>query len=183
MVNNHSFLHIYDRAYLALFEGKHTERMAEHMLSRKRIVVFMDSESYNISVGVLERSKRCFFPSSLITIYKFDKMVQRLQRRNQDHLLVFSTGSNKDDQVRVVFLIGCWLILSKSLDACQVYGIFDGIDALTEKSISFKLSVMHGWQALRQARSLAWLNFSKPFAPEYDDISTIDMEEFTHYSR
>ena len=55
--------------------------MAEHMLSRKRIVVFMDSESNNISVGVLERSKNCSFPSSLITIYKFDKMVQpRLER-------------------------------------------------------------------------------------------------------
>ena len=174
-----SFFHVHDRSYIVNFVGRHAERVVQQVLNKKYIIISMESKINNSPVAA-EQSV-----PSLIEIYKFDEMVKRLERRNLGHLLVFSTGSSKEVQGRVAMLIGCTLIMSKALDASEVYRIFNRIGSFLRQSSCNQASILDCWKALYQAKSLAWLDFSEPFEPDADAIeeSTINIEEFVHYCR
>ena len=172
-----SFFHIHDRSYFVRFEGKRAERMAHHILNRKHLIISTQPYLNNYD------SEQSVTPASLIEIYKFDERVKQLERRNDDKILVFSAGGSVESQCRVAFLIGCHLIMSKSLDANAVYHIFERLDEVWSPKIHQKFSIMDCWQALHHAKSLAWLDFSEQIVPDSDEGSAINMEEFIHYSR
>ena len=173
-----SCFHVHDRTYMFHFVGKHAERVAKQVLNKKYIIVSMESKINNSPVA----AEQNYVPSSLIEIYKFDEMVKRLERRNAGHILIFSTGSSKEVQDRVVFLIGCTLIMSKTLGVSEVCRIFDRIDILRQNN-SNKKGAIDCWNALYQAKRLAWLDFSEPFDRDCADESIINIEELIHYSR
>ena len=179
MATGRSFFHVHDRAHLVLFEGKPAERMAQHVLKSKHIVIPIASTLSECPLS----STNFFVPSSLIEIYNFHKMVGIISRRNADHQLVFSAGTNKKVQVRVVFLVGCHFIMSSSLDADSVHQIFQGLDGIFGQSKSGDTEILDGWKALQRAKSLAWLNFAEIFQRESENRDTIDLEELIHYSR
>ena len=178
-MNSSFFFHVYDRAYLVPFVGKHADRLVQQVLNKKYLIIPMDSKIKECAVA----AEQTFVPNSLIEIYKFDEMVRHFERRNSQHILVFSTGSSKEVQGRVAFLIGCTLIMSKSLDVCEVRRIFQKIGGFLRQSSRHQESIMDCWQALYQAKSLVWLDFREQLVPDSDEESTINIEELIHYSR
>ena len=175
-----SFLHIYDRAYFVRFERRHAERMttAQQALNKKFFIIdalsIFDDQDFATELS--------FVPSSLIEIYKFSNMVSMYERRNAQDLLVFAAGTNQAVQRKTAFLVGCHLIMSKSLDAQQVLEVFNVLHDLLNKKYE-EVSAMDCWQALYQAKSLAWLTFSDPLEQSSHDAGTIDMDELIHYAR
>ena len=179
MANNRSFFHVHGQVYFVRYVGRHAERMAQHVLNKKHIIISLPLK-FQIAADTDEQA---LVPSSLVEIYKFDQMVRQLERRNKDDVLVFSAGTNTNVQRRVAFLLGCQLIMSKALDAYEVNQIFNDFGGILGQSQDERSSAMNCWQALHQAKALAWVDFNEQFESHTDHTTTIDMEELIHYSR
>ena len=165
--------------YLVLFEGKYAERMAKQALNKQHILISIST--YLNETGF--PTEKSFVPSSLIEIYQFDDLVKLFERRYEDRMLVFCAGTNAISQGRVVFLIGCHLIMSKAFSAHEVYRSFEGMECIASNHSRKEARIMDCWLALHQAKSLAWLDFSVQFGQYPDESRTINMEELMHYSR
>ena len=109
MTNRCSLFHVHNRMYLVLFEGKYAERMAKQALNKQHILISIST--YLNETGF--PTEKSFVPSSLIEIYQFDDLVKLFERRYEDRMLIFCAGTNAISQARVVFLIGCHLIMSR----------------------------------------------------------------------
>ena len=173
-----SLLHVHDRVYLIRLEGTCAERVAQHALNYRQLTILASSNFTELACS----STRSCAPCSLTEIYKFDEMVKQLERRSEDQMLVFSAGTDKTMQRRVAFLLGCHLIMSKSLDTQHVIRIFHGFDDILEHSNQEEAAVTDCWRALHQAKSLLWLSFRERFG-QYASDTSLDMEELIHYSK
>ena len=171
--------HVHGRIYIVRFNNKHAERMAKNKLKNKHIILPLAS----ILSKEVFTSARVFTPCSLMEIYRFHEMVSTISRQRSDHLLVFSAGIRKNEQVEVAFLVGCYLIMSKGMSAEAIHQIFQRFDGMHGDKVSDEIGVVDCWKALYRAKSLAWLDFSANFARDPDNLTTIDIEEYIHYSR
>lgn len=172
---------IHGRLHIVTLDGTNAERMAQCMLKKKHLVVFIASKSEEYPVHAAPRD--CFDPSSLIEIYKFDEMVNTIARRNPDQMLVFSVGSETETQARAAFLIGCHLIMSSCLDPDEVRRVFQWSDGNLGPTARVCNTIFGCWRALHHAKALAWIDFRDRFGRVCDDSMTIDMAELMHYSR
>ena len=169
-----SLLHVHDRVYLIRLEGTRAERVAQLALSKRQITIMASSNFTELACSSP--------PCSLTEIYRFNEMVKQLERRSEDQRLVFSAGTDKTMQRRVAFLLGCHLIMSKSLDAQDVIRILHGFDEIREHSNQEETGVTDCWRALHQAKSLLWLSFRERFG-QYASDTSLDIEELIHYSK
>ena len=178
-----SFFRAHTRLYVAFYDERQTERMSRHSLNVKYIIVPMASALRDDGdIGKPE----CFtVPSSLVEIYKFNEITDQIARRNADHKLVFSAGCSVNGQIKVVFLVGCHLIMSRGLDADQTYDIFSSFEELFVHLGCNQVNILDCWRALHRSTCLGWIDFRGCIntCTEGEEDETINMEEFMHYSR
>ena len=180
-VSKSSFFRAHPRLYVALYHEREAARMAQHSLKFKYIIVPMASALRDDDdIGI---QKKYIVPSSLIDIYQFDKITNQIARRNADHKLVFSAGCSVEGQIKVVFLIGCHMIMSHSLNAGQTYDVFRRFEEFFFHLDGGQVNVYDCWRALHRSTCLGWTDFRERFDTECDKDQAIDMEEFIHYSR
>ena len=176
-----SFFCAHQRIYIALYDERQAERMAKHALNVKYVVVSNKSmlrERHDLRV-----QEEDFRKVSLVDIYKFNQMANQVARRNVDCKLVFSAGCETKRQIKVVFLIGCHLLLSQGLDADQTCNILAGFQELFAHDGNNQVNALDCWRALHRAASVSWIDFREHLNNECDEDHTINMEEFIHYSR
>ena len=178
-----SFSPITSNLYFALFDADQTEKMAQHTLKTKYIVVPMTAMCKYTQEGNIADH---FTPSSLSEFYRFNVMANQIKRRNADHKLVFAAGRNIQVQRRAVFLIGCHVIMSHGLDSESTFSFFKNSKELFASNGRGQVNILDCWHALDRAKSIGWIDFQELFNIESTkdiDIATLDMEEFIHYSR
>ena len=173
-----SFARIANHLYLALFDSEQADRMAHHSLKSNYIIVPMTS----ICKHTKERGIDGLAPSSLIELYKFDAVANRIARQNEAQKLVFATGRSPQEQKRSVFLIGCHLIMSHGLDTELTITAFKTFKDHFLYTSNGQISIHDCWYALERAKSTGWIDFQERFQVEGPDAPTLDMEEFIHYS-
>jgi hypothetical protein len=176
-----SFFQVYQQIYIALYDEQQAERMAHHAISGRFVIVPRNKSCKESLKSFSDGSG--FLPSSLVDIYKFNEMSNRIARRNPDSKLIFVTGSNMDGRSRVVFLIGCHMMMSFGMDVTNVYLIFKRFDEFFVDKGGSKHHILDSWGAVERAAHVGWIDFEERFNREDDDEGTIDMEEFIHYSR
>ncbi len=178
-----SFSPITSNLYFALFDADQAEKMAQHTLKVKFVVVPMTAMCRYIQEGNLAEY---FTPSSLSELYRFDVMANQIKRRNADQKLVFAAGRKIQVQKRAIFLIGCHVIMSHGFDAESTFSFFKHSKELFARGESGQVNILDCWYALDRAKSIGWIDFQEFFDIESDkeaDTLTLDMEEFIHYSR
>ena len=176
-----SFFRAHSRLYVAFYAEKQAQKMAQHSLKVKYIIVPMASAL--IGQDDVNMQTDCGAPSSLIDIYKFHEMTSQIARRDADHKLVFSAGPSVNGQIKVVFLIGCHMIMSRCLDAEKTYDVFRSFEEFFVDLGSSQVNILDCWRALHRSTCLGWIDFRERFDAEREQDQTIDMEEFIHYSR
>lgn len=157
-----SFIHVHNRLYLALYDAKQAEIMAQHELKQNFLVVPIASLKACPIHGIKEDSES-FNPSSLIEIFKFDEMACTLERKNPQMKLVFCTGAGQSSQIRVAFLIGCHMIMSHGIGFEETHLAFKHFHVLFERfsPADGGVSVQSCWRALSRAKCLNWVDFRK----------------------
>jgi hypothetical protein len=175
-----SFFRVRYQIYLAMYDARQAERLAHNSLKGKCVIVpaasaFKDDLDLDIKDD-------CFLPSSLIEIYKFNEMSNQIARRNADSKLVFSTGSTLKVQTRVIFLVGCHMMLSLGTDADETYEVFKNFEVFFDDGLDHH-NLLDCWKSLQSVVSMGWIDFHDDFISECDEELTINMEEFSHYSR
>ena len=172
-----SFFPITSNLYLALLDADQAERMAQHSLKVKYIILPMCRYAQK---GNLAQS---FTPCSLVELFKFNAMTNQIERQNADQKLVFASGCNVQAQRRAIFLIGSHMIMAHGLSAESSCCIFNNFKELFASNENSHVSIMDCWCALDSVRSLRWIDFQERFDIESSEFETIDMDEFIHYSR
>jgi hypothetical protein len=163
VIPGRSFANIHNRLYLALYEAKQAEIMAQHELKQNFLVVPLASVKACEVKGAKEDSES-FNPSSLIEIFKFDEMACTLERKNPTIKLVFCTGAGQPSQVRVAFLVGCHMIMSHGVDSEETHLAFKNFHGLFQRfspADGGGVTVESCWHALYRAKSLNWIDFRK----------------------
>jgi hypothetical protein len=171
------FVQIHEHLFLALYEETNAYKMAQHTLKTKYLVV--------PCLHIVEKYVyESFVPSPLQEIYKFDELANQTARRSSDLRLVFCAGLNSAVQTRVVFLLGCHLVVSLGMDPEQVFSIFHRVENFRSKECT---GLLQGWWSLQCAKNMGWINFQDPFELEDGCLDghadTIRMDEYVHYSR
>ena len=176
-----SFFRVHQKIYLALYDAKQTENMALHAISGKHVVVPITSKCGPEPNASSEEVG--FSPSSLAEIYKFNEIVNEVARRNPDSKVIFAAGTNTQHHIRVVFLIGCHLMISLGIDAERTFKVFKKFDEFFVCGAERSLGMIDCWRSFHRAALMGWVDFKERFDLEFPDEYTIDMEEFIHYSR
>eukprot|EP00291_Cryptomonas_curvata_P020066 CAMPEP_0172165784 /NCGR_PEP_ID=MMETSP1050-20130122/8609_1 /TAXON_ID=233186 /ORGANISM="Cryptomonas curvata, Strain CCAP979/52" /LENGTH=284 /DNA_ID=CAMNT_0012836303 /DNA_START=22 /DNA_END=873 /DNA_ORIENTATION=+ len=166
-----SFVQIHEHLYLALYEETQATKMAQHTLKTKYLVVPCVNL---VEIDVYEN----FVPSPLQEIYKFDELANQASRRNADLRLVFCAGLNPVVQARVIFLLGCHMVISLGMDPDMVYTIFQKAEYIRNKECN---GLLEGWWSLQCAKNLGWINFQDPFQLDEGGDEMIRMDEYLHY--
>ena len=174
-----SFIGLHSRLYLALYEEEQVCRIAKHELCFNYMILPLLPDQVvlcNIETNIVT--------SSLEEVYKFDQMLHIVMRQNSGMKIVFYTGSSGAHQLKIVFLLGCHMIMSHawtsedSISAFSPLGLGD-LDSAAAPDGSVKSS----WQALFWAKKKQWINFKETFDMGLDDHFGIQMDEYLHYAR
>ena len=176
-LSKQSFAPLNERLYLALYNKEQAERMAKHFLKGKHLIIAQESSIKD------ETIKRKFEPSSLEEIYRLDTMMNTVMRRNSEFKVVVSAGTDVKHQVKVVFLLGCHMIMSHGLNSEQTHHLFASFEEFFAYEECGQSHLISSWRAIHQAKSIGWIDFRERFELEQDEPGAIDMEEYIHYSR
>jgi hypothetical protein len=182
-----SFFQVSRRLYIARFDSSDADQMAKHIFLRNYIVVPSVPDHHD-STHVTDND---LAPSCLEEIYKFGDTVDSIMRANPNEKIVLAVGTTLSNQQRVAFLFGCHLITSKEMEAEQVISSFNGYDEVFNSIKIDGLGLHTYWRALSFVKNLSWINFHQRLEYEescnnHDKIenrTSIDMEEYEHYSR
>ena len=173
------FLHIYNGIYLTMHEASDADKMAQHKLYGKRIIIPFFSRGPN-------PSRQTFIPSSLAEIFKFDEMMRGIHRHNPSHSIVLCAGVDPFVQAKAIFLAGCHMMMTQGFSYAETVAAFaKARTALpnTGRMESDESSVDCCWFALYRAKSLGWIDFGDIFDTGCDNPSRIFIEEYIHYAR
>ncbi len=168
-----NFVQIHEHLFLALYDETQATKMAQHTIKAKYLVVpcvhIVEIDGYE-----------GFTPSPLQEVYKFDELANQTARRNADLKLVFCAGLNLALQARVIFLLGCHMVVSLGMEPDVVHEIFQKVECIRNKTGTMLLD---GWWSLQCAKNMGWINFHDTFHIDDDDEEMIRMDEYLHYSR
>jgi hypothetical protein len=179
-VSETSIGRIDNQIYIALCEEKKAVKLIQGKSMGKYIVVkptFVDEDSLGFGLHA-----KGFWPSSLIDIYRFDSMAHQIALQNADSKLFFASCFLKEVQIRIVFLVGCHIMLSKGFNPDETFRLFNNISEFIIDGGEGQLSILDCWRALHRASTMRWINFVDTDY-ECDLDRTIDMDAFIHYSR
>jgi hypothetical protein len=179
-VSETSIARVDNQIYIALCEEKQAVKLMQGKVMEKYVIVkptFVDEDSLDFGLQA-----KGFWPSSLVDIYRFNSMADRIARQNADSKLVFSSGILKEVQIQVVFLVGCHIMLSKGFNPDETLCLFNNIDGFVVDGGEGQLAIIDCWRALHRVAAMRWIKFVNT-DDECDEDHTIDMDAFTHYSR
>ena len=121
------------------------------------------------------------FTLSLEEIYHFDSIMKTFGMRDKSKKLLICTGSEPIQQIRILKLIGCHLILSHEMGfeaACLAFRPFsDLLQDQCSRSLSFETLL----RSVCCAKCLNWINFTTDYIDSNDQ--GIMMDEYIHYAR
>jgi hypothetical protein len=166
--------------YVALYDKKQAELIGRHELNRKRLVL-VTSAGYEKSPEVHPESADGVV--SLEEIFKFDKICNALRRQNAGDAIIFYTGSHALHQSRMIFLLGCHLMMSHDYSSTDVKLVFHRLDHSLQSESCCEFSMRCCWDALEVARSNGWVDFREHFDTSLHETDRIDMDEYLHYAR
>jgi hypothetical protein len=102
-------------------------------------------------------------------------------RQNSGVKIVFYVGTEKHNQLKMSFFLGCHMIMSHGWSSDNVLDVLtplvDGIDVESD------VSVASYWRACFVAKRRKWINFKETFDLGLDDHDGIQMDEYLHYAR
>jgi hypothetical protein len=168
-----SFVQIHEFLFLALYEEAQATKLAHHALKTKYLVV--------PCLHIVERHVlESFVPCPLQEIYKFDELANQASRKSSDLRLVFCGGLNTDLQTRVVFLLGCHMVVSLGMDPKAIIALFQRVEHIRGQDSK---EILEAWWSLHCAKIMGWIKFEDPFGSEDEGDETIRMDEYLHYCR
>jgi hypothetical protein len=171
-----TFLHLHTHLSLALCDNAQAETIAHDELLKRSCVL----------VGVeIERKKWARAnesPATLEEIFVFDECFNTCRRYNHGAEVVVYTGLELENQIKVVFLLCCHLIMTCYLHVYEVLSFFKAVDNLVGQEEN-EVSLRHYWLAFRRAKELQWINFSETFDTHTYGPDCIAMDEYLHYAR
>jgi hypothetical protein len=173
-----TFLCLHNRLYLALYGKRQAESVALHELKHGHILTDLDIDT-PASSGLSIFSGA---PASLAEIFRFNEKLNALFRFNAGKQIVVCTGSNSHSQAKIVFLLGCHLIMSCSVRDKQVRHLFRPVRTLLAK-VEYDCALHDFWSALDIAKRRNWISFKETFDQSHYADNSIDMEEYLHYAR
>jgi hypothetical protein len=174
-----AFLRLHGRLALALLDKEQAASIAQHELNSSHILVGVEvankpgPRATDISVAT---------PATLEEIFMFDEYFNSICRQNNESKVVVYTGLDVQRQIKIIFALGCHLIMTCGLKVHEVILGFKAVDNLVGVEVS-EYSLYHYWFALDSAKSLSWISFKETFdSPNYEPDS-IAMDEYLHYAR
>jgi hypothetical protein len=171
-----TFLRLNSRLSLALFDKQQAASIAHHELNKSHILVGVDIapkskiESADISAAP---------PATLEEIYKFDEKLNTFCRQNAVVNVVVYTGLEIERQIKIIFLMGCHLIMKFDIKAQEVLFRFKAVDNWEDS----EFSLHQYWVALDNAKETRCINFKETFDSENYASDCIAMDEYLHYAR
>ena len=166
-------LHIYSDLYITFLCSDQAERIAEHLLLGRYVLV-------HISAGI--ESKPSFTPSSLAEIFRFDEMLQITRRDNPNRKMILCTRDDTYLQKKTLFLTGCHLIMANNFTSQETSNTFEYLEDMLPKLENEAFTLYSCWTAISRAKSLGWIDFGNVFDVG-DDAGRIFIEEYIHYAR
>ena len=173
------FIHIFNGIYLAMLEASDADKIAQHKLHCKRIIVPLFSRSPNPATPY-------FTPSSLADIFKFDEMMRAVQRHSPSHCIVLCASVDPFVQAKAIFLAGCHMMMTQGFSYAETVAAFAKPRAAMPRAGRIDnegSSLECCWTALYRAKSLGWIDFGDIFDTGCDNPSRIFIEEYIHYAR
>ena len=180
-----SFLHVYNRIYVALLDVRQAEIISKNVLTCNYCIVPLSA----FDVAELcepFRDSDSFTPASLGDIFKFDEIASSLQRKHPRMKLVFQAGEDKAIQLKVVFLLGCHMMMRHDCGFEETYLSFKGMQSLFDSKApesADTVSITSCWRAFYCAKRLNWMEFDTVATETTCDNRCIHMDEYMHYAR
>ena len=182
-----SFLHVYNRIYLALLHEQHAEIISKSILTFNYVIVPLTRCQVEVEIeqsqpGPSDR----FHPPSLGDIFKFDEIASSLQRKHPRMKLVFQAGEDKAIQLKMAFLIGCHMMMRHDCGFEETYLSFKGMQSLFDSKApesADTVSITSCWRAFYCAKRLNWMEFDTVATETTCDNRCIHMDEYMHYAR
>ena len=175
--HSRSFTSLHERLYLALYSSEQAERGSRHLLGGKYLIMALETSSNDAWISAE------FEPSSLEEIYRFDTTMNTAMRRNTEVKVVVSAGAEVKHQMKVIFLLGCHMIMSHGLDSEQTHRLFASFEEFFAYEKCGQSHLISSWRAINRAKAIGWIDFRERFELDQDEPDAIDMEEYIHYSR
>jgi hypothetical protein len=119
---------------------------------------------------------------TLEEIYRFDEVIQHALSNDsgRNQVLIYA-GLEPCRQIRVLFLLGCHLIMSQGLGFEETVLAYRPFKSLIAEQCCYEEWLEDGWRGLCCAKCLDWMDFSK-FQDDQSE-SGIQMDEYMHYAR
>ena len=172
-----SFLDLHCKLYLALYSEEQVERIAQHALHSNYILLPL--QPANVSPDDFDPS---VINSSLEEIYRFDQMSQSAIHQNAGMKVVLYTGPGNAHQLKIIFLLGCHMIMTHGWSCDDALSAFKPLADLVHSACR-EGSVQSSWRALCWARERSWINFKETFDLGLNNHDCIQMDEYLHYAR
>ena len=120
--------------------------------------------------------------ATLEEIYMFNEYFNTFCRQNNDVKVVVYTGLEVGRRIKIILLLGCYLIMACDVKVHDVILLFKAVDNLIGLRVS-EFSLHHYWFALDTAKTLRWVNFKETFDSQDYGSDCIAMDEYLHYAR
>jgi hypothetical protein len=119
---------------------------------------------------------------TLEEIYRFDEIIKNAMANDSRHdQVLICAGLEPCRQVRVLFLLGCHLIMSQGLGFEETVLAYRPFKSLIADHCSDDVRLEEYWRGLCCAKCLAWIDFNK--CQDDQSESGIQMDEYMHYAR
>jgi hypothetical protein len=174
-----TFLRLNTRLSVALFDKEQASSIAQHELIGSYALV---------GIEVAQKKKNhqkdisAATPATLEEIFMFDAYFNTLCRQNNEVKVVVYTGLGVERQIKIILLLGCYLIMTCDVKVHEVISLFKAVDNLVGLEES-ECSLHHFWFALDSAKTLRWISFKETFDSQNYDSDCIAMDEYLHYAR
>ncbi len=109
-------------------------------------------------------------------------MSQSAIRQNAGVKIVLYTGPGNAHQLKIIFLLGCHMIMTHGWSSDDALSAFKPLTDLI-LTICPDGSVQSSWRALYWARTRNWIDFKETFDLGLDNYDCIQMDEYLHYAR
>jgi hypothetical protein len=189
-----SFVCIHKRLYIALLDEKQAQIVARNILNTNYIVVPLTISKVDSMSGIDDTPEKtnsvrpdmttAFIPPCIGDIFKFHEVLSTLERKYPRKKLVFQTGADHAIQTRMVFLLGCHMIMSHGLCFEKTCTAFDDLRALIKETAPVSaVSIRSCWRAICCAKRMQWIDFERGIHADPNEDRCIHIDEYMHYAR
>ena len=117
--------------------------------------------------------------SSLGGIYVFDETVRKLEDQYKDQKLIFFISNKNELLVRISFLFGCHMVMSRGLGFEVTYLLFKPWHHIFQQFYSAHgISLEHSLRSFCCAKVLDWIDFR--FTPSTRSVAQVMIDKLIH---